>query len=270
MKRATPVELANFRKELAELLEETQVDNRVLGLLLEQTSDSQPTRADENALLAAYRSRCNRLAMINLIKSQGALILKVVLCHRLEAEEVGISVTDLIKEAMIAMREKIRSGVTLRAEENLASVLEDPVKTAILKTIEQADKISKALPLKDGSGPTLFLAEFLEEDEFTPAEANQIGTPVVIASVDGEKSQDKVFRTDDLRAEINCALATLTPQQASVIRLSYGLNGGKPMSTNKIAEKLRLSPRRIREIRQEAIGRLRHVSRSQKLRAYLG
>lgn len=75
---------------------------------------------------------------------------------------------------------------------------------------------------------------------------------------------------DSLRKEIDRAVSTLTPREADVVRLYFGLNGGHPMTLEEIGEKFDLTRERVRQIKEKAIRRLKHASRSKILKTYLG
>lgn len=75
---------------------------------------------------------------------------------------------------------------------------------------------------------------------------------------------------ESLRKEIDRAISTLTPREADVIRLYFGLNGSHPMTLEEIGEKFELTRERVRQIKEKAIRRLKHTSRSKILKSYLG
>ncbi len=75
---------------------------------------------------------------------------------------------------------------------------------------------------------------------------------------------------DSLRKEINRAISTLTPREADVVKLYYGLDGAHPMTLEEIGEKFDLTRERVRQIKEKAIRRLKHTSRSKILKTYLG
>ena len=75
---------------------------------------------------------------------------------------------------------------------------------------------------------------------------------------------------ESLRKEIDRAISTLTPREADVVRLYFGLNGGHPMTLEEIGEKFDLTRERVRQIKEKAIRRLKHTSRSKILKSYLG
>ena len=75
---------------------------------------------------------------------------------------------------------------------------------------------------------------------------------------------------DSLRKEIDRALSTLTSREADVIKYYFGLNGEHAMTLEEIGEKFNLTRERVRQIKEKAIRRLRHTSRSKALKTYLG
>jgi len=74
---------------------------------------------------------------------------------------------------------------------------------------------------------------------------------------------------ESLRKEIDRAISTLTQREANVIRLYFGLNGGHPMTLEEIGEQFDLTRERVRQIKEKAIRRLKHTSRSKILKTYL-
>lgn len=83
-------------------------------------------------------------------------------------------------------------------------------------------------------------------------------------------SPDRGLLNDSLRKEIERALATLTPREASIIRLYFGLNGKHPHTLEEIGEELDLTRERVRQIKEKAIKRLKQTTRSKVLKSYLG
>jgi RNA polymerase primary sigma factor len=81
---------------------------------------------------------------------------------------------------------------------------------------------------------------------------------------------DKDLLHESLRTEIERALETLTPREADVIRLYFGLGDQHPMTLEEIGETFDLTRERVRQIKEKAIRRLKHTSRSKILKTYLG
>lgn len=91
----------------------------------------------------------------------------------------------------------------------------------------------------------------------------------VILSPDSP-APDRGLITESLRKEIERALSTLTYREASIIRLYFGLNGKHPHTLEEIGEAFNLTRERVRQIKEKAIKRLKHTSRSKILKTYLG
>jgi RNA polymerase primary sigma factor len=87
---------------------------------------------------------------------------------------------------------------------------------------------------------------------------------------DSEETPDQGLMTDSLRREVQRALSTLTQRESDVITLYFGLNGEHAMTLEEIGEKFNLTRERVRQIKEKAIRRLRHTSRSKALKPYLG
>ncbi|GAA4432686.1 RNA polymerase sigma factor RpoD/SigA [Ravibacter arvi] len=87
---------------------------------------------------------------------------------------------------------------------------------------------------------------------------------------DGDDKPDSGLVNESLRKEVQRALSTLTQREADVIALYFGLNGEHAMTLEEIGEKFNLTRERVRQIKEKAIRRLRHASRSKALKTYLG
>jgi RNA polymerase primary sigma factor len=87
---------------------------------------------------------------------------------------------------------------------------------------------------------------------------------------DSEETPDSDLMIDSLRKEVQRALSTLTQREADVVTYYFGLNGAHVMTLEEIGEKFNLTRERVRQIKEKAIRRLRHTSRSKALKPYLG
>jgi len=81
---------------------------------------------------------------------------------------------------------------------------------------------------------------------------------------------DKTLLHESLRTEIERALETLTPREADVVRLYFGLGNQHAMTLEEIGETFDLTRERVRQIKEKGIRRLKHTSRSKILKTYLG
>ncbi|MDD4191692.1 MAG: RNA polymerase sigma factor RpoD/SigA [Mangrovibacterium sp.] len=80
---------------------------------------------------------------------------------------------------------------------------------------------------------------------------------------------DRALIMESLAREIERALATLTERESDIIRMFFGI-GCQEMTLEEIGERFGLTRERVRQIKEKAIRRLRHTSRSKLLKSYLG
>jgi len=81
---------------------------------------------------------------------------------------------------------------------------------------------------------------------------------------------EKNLVVDSLRKDIERSLSTLTSREGDVVRLYFGLNGRSPLTLEEIGEQFELTRERVRQIKEKAIRRLKHTSRSRMLQSFLG
>ena len=131
----------------------------------------------------------------------------------------------------------------------LAEVLEmtlEEVKTSLNNT---GKHLSMDAPLREGEDSGTMLDLMKNQDLPDPEEA---------------------LMTDSLRLEIERSLDALSSREADVIRLYFGLKGNQPHTLEEIGQKFDLTRERVRQIKEKAIRRMKHTSRSTVLKAYLG
>ena len=87
---------------------------------------------------------------------------------------------------------------------------------------------------------------------------------------DQQPAPDYILMNESLKSEIQRALSTLSDREAEVIKLYFGLNTEHSMTLEEIGERFNLTRERVRQIKEKAIRRLRHASRSKNLKTYLG
>jgi len=81
---------------------------------------------------------------------------------------------------------------------------------------------------------------------------------------------DSMLIKESLKREIERSLSTLSEREKEVIKLFFGLDVPHPLTLEEIGAKFDLTRERVRQIKEKAIRRLRHTSRSKLLKAYLG
>lgn len=155
-------------------------------------------------------------------------------------------------------------------------------------SINKINKTFSALEQKYGRPPTV--EEIAEELDITIKEVKQsianggkhvsMDAPLgdeegassmydVIISDDNPKP-DKELMMESLRKEIERSLSTLTMREADVLRLYFGLGKNHQHTLEEIGEKFDLTRERVRQIKEKAVRRLKHTSRSKLLKSYLG
>jgi RNA polymerase primary sigma factor len=102
---------------------------------------------------------------------------------------------------------------------------------------------------------------------FSQGEDNRL---LDVLSNETQPSPDNTLMSDSLKNEIERALLTLSERESEVIKLYFGLNKEHSLTLEEIGEKFNLTRERVRQIKEKAIRRLRHASRSKNLRSYLG
>ncbi len=133
--------------------------------------------------------------------------------------------------------------------EEISEVLEGMSEAEVSDTLKISGRhISMDAPLVQGEENRLL--DVLENDE--------------------EPDPDSGLINESLSKEVERALSTLTQREAEVIRLYFGIGVEHSLTLEEIGEKFDLTRERVRQIKEKAIRRLRHTSRSKGLKAYLG
>ena len=132
--------------------------------------------------------------------------------------------------------------------EEIAAEMEIPVeKVAEIQKIAQ-DPVSLETPI--GEEDDSHLGDFIQDDD-SPA------------------PQDSAAYTM-LREQLEEVMNTLTPREAKVLKLRFGLEDGKTRTLEEVGREFQVTRERIRQIEAKALRKLRHPSRSKKLRDYMG
>lgn len=130
----------------------------------------------------------------------------------------------------------------------LANMLDLP-EEKVLESLKISGKhVSMDAPLKQGEDLTLL--DFIESGN--------------------DKAVDHKLMNESLNNEIERSLSTLTKRERDVLRLFFGLGENHGLTLQEIGLKFKLTRERVRQIKEKAIRRLRHTSRSNLLKAYLG
>jgi RNA polymerase primary sigma factor len=81
---------------------------------------------------------------------------------------------------------------------------------------------------------------------------------------------DRGLINESLSTEIDRALSTLTEREREIVKCFFGIGGSQELTLEEIGDKFGLTRERVRQIKEKAIRRLRHSTRSRLLKTYLG
>ena len=102
---------------------------------------------------------------------------------------------------------------------------------------------------------------------FTQGEENRL---LDVIENQEHPAPDHLLMSESLKAEIERILSTLSEREAEVIKFYFGLNKEHSLTLEEIGERFNLTRERVRQIKEKAIRRLRHASKSKNLKSYLG
>ena len=103
-----------------------------------------------------------------------------------------------------------------------------------------------------------------------PLREGEVSNLYDVMSSNESPQADRGLMNDSLNVEVNRVLETLSEKEAKVIRHYYGISQKHPMSLQEIGDAFGLTRERVRQIKEKAIRRLRHTSKSKILKTYLG
>ena len=104
----------------------------------------------------------------------------------------------------------------------------------------------------------------------TPVKSDDEGVLFDLITNDDEPAPDYKLMRNSLHKDIERSLSSLTKRESEVLKLYYGLDKDHSYTLEEIGQKFHLTRERVRQIKEKAIRRLRHTSRSKNLRSYLG
>ncbi|MBQ8395089.1 MAG: RNA polymerase sigma factor RpoD [Clostridia bacterium] len=177
----------------------------------------------------------------------------------------------------------IRQSIT-RAIADQARTIRIPVH--MVETINKLTRVQRVLLQELGREPTpAEIAEKMGVTEDRVREIQKIAQdPVSLETPIGEEEDSHLgdFLEDDktktpsdsvaftmLKEQLLGVLDTLTPREEKVLRLRYGIDDGKPRTLEEVGREFNVTRERIRQIEAKALRKLRHPSRSKKLKDFL-
>ncbi|CDF58053.1 RNA polymerase sigma factor RpoD [Thermobrachium celere] len=177
----------------------------------------------------------------------------------------------------------IRQAIT-RAIADQARTIRIPVH--MVETINKLIRVSRQLLQELGREPTAEeIAKEMDMEEDKVREILKIAQePISLETPIGEEEDSHLgdFIPDDdapapaeaaaytmLREQLMDVLDTLTPREEKVLRLRFGLDDGRARTLEEVGKEFKVTRERIRQIEAKALRKLRHPSRSKKLKDYL-
>jgi len=256
------------------------------------------TRDEEVALARQARDGCQD-AKDKLIQANLRFVVNVAKKY----QNQGLTLSDLISEGNLGLITAV-DKFDVDKGYHFISYAVWWIKQSILKAICEKSRMIR-LPLnranellqiekvkreigsnKDGEADIEEIADFLDMDksritdlinasrEFvsleTPLSSDKDANTISDLMEDTKGADpEEVLINRTLQESIEDVLSTLTEKESNVIKYRFGLNGERPHSLKEIGDKYNLTKERIRQIEKKAISRLRHPSRSQKLKSYV-
>lgn len=279
-----------------------QVTNRETASLdkyLQEIGKVDLITADEEVELAQLIKAGDQRALEKLTKAN----LRFVVSVAKQYQNQGLTLPDLINEGNLGLIKAAKRFDETRGFKFISYAVWW-IRQSILQALAEQSRIVR-LPLnKIGSINKINkMYAFLEQENERPPSAEEIAKKLDMTVndvkesmknsgrhvsmdaplIEGEDSNlydvlnsgespnpDKKLLHESLKIEINRALETLTPREADVVKLYFGLAEHQPMTLEEIGETFDLTRERVRQIKEKAIRRLKHTSRSKILMTYLG
>ena len=276
----------------------TNRESQSLDKYLQEIGKVDLLTADEEVVLAKRIREGDQLALEKLTKAN----LRFVVSVAKQYQNQGLSLGDLINEGNLGLIKAAQRFDETRGFKFISYAVWW-IRQSILQAIAEQSRIVR-LPLNQvGSLSKISKAFSRLEQEYerepSPEElADMLETTVEKISdtlsnsgrhvsmdapfVQGEENTlldvlenkdpdtDSNLINESLSEEIRRSLSTLTDREREIVVLFFGLSTSQPLSLEEIGEKFNLTRERVRQIKEKAIRRLKHTSRSKILKSYLG
>ncbi|MCH8299932.1 MAG: sigma-70 family RNA polymerase sigma factor [Candidatus Marinimicrobia bacterium] len=277
--------------------------NRSLSKYLEEIGKYEPLKPSDEVKLAVIIKGNDPAKALNALKKLTEANLRFVVSVAKNYQGQGLPLTDLINEGNVGLIKaaerfdetrgfKFISYAVWWIRQSILQALAEHSRIVRLplNRVGTISKVAKAAEgLEQGFQRPPNEAEIAEKLEMTPEEVsdtimmskrhNSLDAPfrsgeenslIDVVEDSGQAPPDDELMFESLKNEIQQALDTLKEREQEVIRMYFGIEREYPLTLNEIGEEFHLTRERVRQIKEKAILRLRHKSRSSKLKAYLG
>jgi len=283
---------------LAEVKRKYKGEERSLDLYLREIGETSLISSQEEINLAQRIKEGDEGALEELTKAN----LRFVVSVAKQYQNQGLSLADLINEGNIGLIKAAKRFDETRGFKFISYAVWW-IRQAILQALAEQSRIVR-LPLnrvgalhKIGKISSNLEQEFGREPmteeiaarlEMTPEEVSEtlkisnnhlsLDAPfnegedsnlLDVLKDEFQPAPDRDLLGESLRVEIEKALGTLTEREAEVIILYFGIKRPKSMTLEEIGNRFNLTRERVRQIKEKAIRRLRHASRSRRLKAFV-
>lgn len=273
--------------------------NRALSKYLEEIGNFEPLTPEQEIDLAQRLKKGDREALKKLTEAN----LRFVVSVAKDYQGQGLPLTDLINEGnlgLIKAAERfdetrgfkfisyavwwIRQSI-LQALAEHSRIVRLPLNrvgtitkiTREAESLEQQyerapsqDEIAQGLDLKSDEVSDAIRISRKHQSLNAPFRDGEKNSLIDVIEDDAQPTPDTDLMHESLRQEIRDALNTLKDRERDVIKMYFGIDREYALTLNEIGEEFNLTRERIRQIKENAIRRLSHKSRSKKLRSYLG
>ena len=273
--------------------------NRSLSQYLEEIGKFEPLHPSREVELAQAIKKGKRLAMKELVEAN----LRFVVSVAKDYQGQGLPLTDLINEGNMGLMKAagrfdetrgfkfisyavwwIRQSI-LQALAEHSRIVRLPLNRVgtISKITKQAEKLEAEVersPNEEEIGRNLEMTsdEVIDAMRISrrhhslnaPFRDGDKNSLIDIIEDDGQIDPDEPLMAESLKDEIRQSLDTLKDRERQVIKMYFGIGRDYALTLNEIGEEFSLTRERVRQIKEKAIRRLRHRSRSKSLRTYLG
>ena len=284
---------------MAKVARTVNESNRSLSRYLEEIGNYEPLPPAREVELAQKIHKDDQVALEELVKAN----LRFVVSVAKDYQGQGLPLTDLINEGNLGLIKAagrfdetrgfkfisyavwwIRQSI-LQALAEHSRIVRLPLNrvgtiSKITKTAEKLEAEIERSPNEQELGRQLemTLDEVIDAMRISrrhhslnaPFRDGDKNSLIDVIKDENQSSPDEPLMNDSLKDEIRQSLDTLKERERQVIKMYFGIERDYALTLNEIGEEFNLTRERVRQIKEKAIRRLRHRSRSKTLRTYLG